>query len=93
MEVIDDSELPDDEPSKTSKKSSKDTASMKEICIVRPVAIREVEEMKNDARHLSFEQKVVFNIMIDFCKRIKILKTGWPIDINPPRLIVTGKLS
>ena len=90
MEPLDTSELPD-EPTNPPQMNAKNRASRKESCIVKPIELGTDEQMLQDARSLSFEQKVVFNMYIDFIKKIIIKETGKPIDIDAPQLKITGK--
>ena len=89
MEPLDTSELPD-EPSNQPEIGSKNKASKKESCIVKPIVLESDEQMLQNARALSFDQKVVFNFYIDFVKKILIQMNGKPIDIEAPKFIVTG---
>ena len=73
--------------------SKNNKASRKESCIVKPIELGSDEQMLQDARQLSFEQKVVFNMYIDFVKKTIIQQTGKPIVIDAPQLIITGKLN
>ena len=89
MEPADTSELPD-EPTEPPKSSSNNKATKKESCIVKPIVLVSDEQMFQNARALSFDQKVVFNQFIDFVKKILIQRTGKSIDIDAPQVIVTG---
>ena len=55
-----------------------------------PVVVDEEEKMLQYARGLSFEQRIVFDKAVRFCKLVKRSKKDPTILINPPQLIVTG---
>ena len=85
MEPRDDSILPylEDSPPQNSKSGG----------IFRPIVVEEDEVMLEMARNLSFEQRIVFDQMVKFCKSILRSMMGATNVIQlPPRLIVTGKL-
>ena len=90
MPPLDTSELPDEEPTIPTCKQSKKGAVNKESFITRPIVIGSDQQMYEDARNLSFEQKLVFNIYMDFCQRTKILREGHFIELDAPKLKVTG---
>ena len=47
--------------------------------------------MKRAVRLFSFEQRMVFDKYIDFCKRVMCaIRYGGNIDTSPPRIIVHG---
>ena len=62
----------------------------KESFITRPIEIGSDQQLYEDARNLSFAQKLAFNRVIDFIQRIKILREGHIIELDAPRLIITG---
>ena len=90
MEPPDTSELPDEEPTIPNPKDSQKGGVTKESFITRPIVIGTDQQMYEDARNLSFEQKLVFNIFMDFCQRTKILREGHFIELDAPKLKVTG---
>ena len=90
LEPIDTSELPDEEPTIPNPKESQKGGVTKESFITRPIVIGTDQQMYEDARNLSFEQKLVFNIFMDFCQRTKILREGHFIELDAPKLKVTG---
>ena len=82
-EPIDTTKLPEEEPSAGNIKSTG--------CLFRQVIVDEHEVMIQYARSLSFEQRIVFDPVIKFCKEVKRLKKGGKGSPNPPQLIVKGK--
>ena len=53
--------------------------------------VDDVELMKDTVRTLSYEQRVVFDKYIDFCKRVMCsIRYGGNVETDPPRLIVHG---
>ena len=85
MEPRDDSILPylEDSPPQNSRSDG----------IFRPIVVEEDEVMLEMARNLSFEQRIVFDQMVKFCKSILRLMMGATNVIQlPPCLIVTGNL-
>ena len=47
--------------------------------------------MLKHARSLSFEQRVVFDKIVKFCKSVLRSNNGADVIPNPPNMIVTGK--
>ena len=88
MPPLDDTRLPEEGEDPNNNKPK--TANREETCQMRPISIDELEIMTADARRLSFEQKIVFNELIDFCIRVKMAKEGKCEYPEPPRIIVTG---
>ena len=87
IEPMDSTELPDDEnDSKKEKKNSKPDG-----CLFKPIVVDEEEVMLNHARSLSFEQRIVFDKIVKFCKSVLRSYNGADIVPNPPKIIVTGK--
>ena len=82
LESLDTTELPeeDSEPKNSNSKGS----------FFRPVVVDEDELMLKYARGLSFEQRIAFDKIVDFCKLVKRSKEGSSVEIHPPQLIVTG---
>ena len=60
-------------------------------CLFKPIIVDELEVMLHYARSLSFQQRIVFDRIIKFCKEVLRWKQGAPIPIKPPQLIVKGK--
>ena len=90
MPPLDRSELPpevDDQPS-----TNQNASSHQEATKAKRIDAGDIEAMINDCRSLSYEQKVVLNKFVHYCKAVFIAKNHpeaeWP---EPPRLIVTGK--
>ena len=59
-------------------------------CLFKPIIVDELEVMLHYARSLSFEQRIVFDRIMKFCKQVLRWKQGAPIPIKPPQLIVKG---
>ena len=72
MEAIDDSELPE-EPSIIGKSSGG--------CKFKPIIPDEKGQMKENARKLSFEQRIVFDNIVSYCKDVVIAKKS--SNFNP----------
>ena len=89
MPPLDDSRLPEEQEDQSNRPQ---TEIREETCQMRPISIDELEIMTADARNLSFEQKVVFNELIDYCIRLKMAKEGKCEYPTPPRFIVTGEI-
>ena len=84
MEPIDTTELPEEESQPKNVRSDG---------IFRPIIVEEDDVMLEMARNLSFEQRIVFDHMIQFCKSILRFMKGATNAIQlPPQFIVTGKL-
>ena len=82
-------------------KNKKDTFSKLERCDFKlpdvpqvqqgDTIVDDVEKMKANVRTLSYEQRVVFDKYIDFCKRVMCsIRYGGNVETDPPRLIVHG---
>ena len=82
LEPIDDSELPE-EPENVAKSS--DGSKFK------PIIPDEKNQMKEYARSLSFEQRVVFDKMISYCKDVVMARKSPNFNPVPPKIIVHGK--
>jgi hypothetical protein len=84
MEPLDTTELPKEESQPKNVMSDG---------IFRPIIVEEDDVMLEMARNLSFEQRIVFDHMIQFCKSIlRLMKGATNIIQLPPQLIVTGKV-
>ena len=84
MEPLDTTKLPEEESQPKNVRSDG---------IFRPIVVEEDDVMLEMARNLSFEQRIVFDHMIQFCKSILRLMRGATNSIQlPPQLIVTGKV-
>ena len=85
MEPLDTTKLPEEESQPKNVRSDG---------IFRPIVVEEDDVMLEMARNLSFEQRIVFDHMIQFCKSILRLINGATNIIQlPPQLIVTGKVN
>ena len=93
MEPLDTTELPEEVDPSNNIPRPKATAKKKENIKIKEIKLDDPRVMIENARNLSFSQKVVFNDVIDFCKRTEIQMTGTPIYIKPLRRNVTGEYS
>ena len=84
MEPLDTTELP---------KEDSQSKNVRSDGIFRPIIVEEDDVMLEMARNLSFEQRIVFDHIIQFCKSIlRLMKGATNIIQLPPQLIVTGKV-
>ena len=86
-------DVTDDFPEDTfSSKDNKKSQSLKQEKIVYKLpTLDDTDTMKDNVRNLSFEQRVIFDKYIDFCKRVMCsVRYGGNIDTTPPRIIVHG---
>ena len=83
MEPLDTSEIPDEEPIPINVKSSG--------LLFRKVEVDEHDVMLESARCLSFEQRIILDQIVQFCKTIVRYKKGGSVKIVPPNIIATGK--
>lgn len=81
LEPIDTSELPDD---------PKPMSKPKEGCKFKPIIPDEIEEMKLNVRKLSFEQRIVFDKIISFCKDVVMSRKCQDFNPVPPKVIIHG---
>ena len=90
MPPLDRSELPpevDNQPT-----TNQNASSYQEATKAKRIDAEDLEAMINDCRSLSYEQKVVLNKVVHFCKALLIAKNYPHAEFpEPPRLIVTGK--
>ena len=88
------SEMADEFPQETSssKRTRKANSSIKEEKIVYKIPILDdVNIMKKNVHCLSYEQRVVFDLYIDFCKKVMCsVRCGGDIETIPPKIIVHG---
>ena len=62
-----------------------------EKCMYKIPVLDDILEMKNKVKKFSYEQRVVFDRFIDFCKRIMCAtRYDGNIDTTPPKIIVHG---
>ena len=84
LESLDTSVLPEEDPVSVNVKPNG--------LLFKKIEIDEEDTMLQTARSLSFEQRIVFDQVIKFCKEVLRLSKGAPIKIFPPNVIVTGNL-
>ena len=82
QEPLDTSELPQEEPAPINVKSVG--------LLFKKIEVQEHDVLLDMARGLSFEQRIVFDLIVQFCKAILRSKKA-TITINAPNIIVTGK--
>ena len=85
QEPLDTSELPQEEPAPINVKSVG--------LLFRKIEVQEHDLLLDMARSLSFEQRIIFDQIIRFCKAVLRSKKGARLRIDPPNMIVTGKCS
>ena len=62
-----------------------------EKCVHKIPFLEDTDTMKRAVRKFSFEQRIVFDKYIDFCKRVMCaIRYDGNIDTSPPRIIVHG---
>ena len=83
QEPLDTSEFPPEEPVPINVKAVG--------LLFKKIEVQEHDVLLDMARGLSFEQRIVFDLIVQFCKEIIRSKSGATIRINPPNIIVTGK--
>ena len=88
LEPLDNTELSDEETESTIE--SKNVRS--DGCVFKPIVVDEEDQMLQHARSLSFEQRIVFDKIVTFCKSVLRSNNGAAIVPKPPKLIVTGKI-
>ena len=82
QEPLDTSELPQEEPA---------PINVKPVGLLfKKIEVQEHDVLLDMARGLSFEQRIVFDLIVQFCKAILRSKKA-TIRINAPNIIVTGK--
>ena len=82
QEPLDTSELPQEEPA---------PINVKPVGLLfKKIEVQEHDVLLDMARGLSFEQRIVFDLIIQFCKAILRSKKA-TIRIDAPNIIVTGK--
>ena len=82
LEPVDTNELPS-EPNESVKK---------EKIFIKPIVVDDEDVMLSMARQLTHEQMVVFGQVIDYAKRLLLSRNNCQIDLDPPKVKVTGKL-
>ena len=81
LDAIDTSELPM-EPNAVRKP--------KDGCKFKPIIPDAIEEMKLNVRKLSFEQRIVFDKIISYCKDVVMSRKCNTFNPSPPKIIVHG---
>ena len=76
-------------PSRARKRTHDEMNSEKYV-FKQPFLPQDTNEMLNDVRNLTFEQRVVFDKYIHFAKSLICFKNGGEIEAEPPRIIVHG---
>ena len=91
MEPLDLSELPDEnENEKPTINVKKNSANLKESVKIKPIILDDPDVMAKYAQSLSYEQKVVFNEFINYCKACLVNANNGNFIVIPPTFIVTG---
>ena len=82
----DSTENPEYQSTRNTKSTSK-----KEKCIFKIPDVEDSDTLKSKVRSLSYEQRVVFDLFVDFCQKVKcaFMYKG-NIDPVPPKIIVHG---
>ena len=88
-EDLEEEEEVDEEVGKPSRPPQKSSA--KEPTKVKPIQVGNLDKMMEEARNLSYEQKVAFNIGIHYCKTVLTSRKRLEVELDPPLIIVTGK--
>ena len=88
MEPIDSSELPDED--EIPRINVKKNFGSKEVGKFKPIVLDDLETMIQNVRKLSFEQRIVFDEVINYCITVLIQENGGNVTVIPPKLIVTG---
>ena len=81
---MDTSELPEEDSFPVNTKSSG--------LLFKRVEFYQHDVMLEMARSLSFEQRIPFDLIIQFLKTVVRSKRGATVEMSPPNLIVTGKI-
>ena len=86
LESLDTDELPEEE-----EKEEPEPTNFKIDNLFKPIIVDDPNLMLEYARSLSFEQRIVFDKIIKFCKQVKRSKKVAAVVPKPPQLIVKGK--
>ena len=94
-EVLGEMEQPDlntlpEEPNEPKKASN---MSAKEELKLRPIVIADRATLRRSVRGLSYEQRLVFDDVIHYCRCVAIDNLGGQIDPEPPKYIVHGEFA
>ena len=87
LEPLDESELPEE-----SVVESKNNNDLPESFKFKPITFGDEDQMRRDVLSLSYEQRIAFDFIIQFCKRKKIQRNNPSFIVAPERLIVTGEI-
>ena len=90
IEPIDSSELPDEENERINVK--KNLTNLKEVVKFKPIVLDDHQTMIENVRKLTYEQRIVFDEVINYCITCKIQENGGNVTVIPPNLIVTGNI-
>ena len=92
MPPLDRSKLPEEVDDQPTTNQNQNASSYQEATKAKRIDAEDIEAMINDCRTLSYEQKVVLNRIVHYCKALFIAKNCPHAEFpEPPRLIVTGK--
>ena len=86
LESLDTNELPEEE-----EEEEPEPTNFKIDNLFKPIIVDDPNLMLEYARSLSFEQRIVFDKIIKFCKQVKRSKKVAAVVPKPPQLIVKGK--
>mgnify|MGYP001223927759 CR=1 FL=1 len=87
LESLDTNELPEEE-----EEEEPEPSNFKSDTLFKPIIVDDPDLMLEYARSLSFEQRIVFDKIIKFCKQVKRSNKGVAAAVpKPPQLIVKGK--
>ena len=86
MPPLDTSELPDE----AERTPSKD-AIIPESVKFKRVILDDEEDMRRAAQTLSYEQRVIFDKIVNYCKEVVMSRGNQTFEPDPPRIIAHGK--
>ena len=92
-EPLDTTELPPDEEVSKKKKTKSDSSSEKKA-VMKPIILNpeDIRQLYNQARSLSYAQKIVFDKIIHYIRCVAIEKKGGIIKPDPPMILVNGMI-
>lgn len=61
-----------------------------EFSLTKPIVVEDDQTMTSYANGLSPEQRVVLELIIDYCKKIIVCRKVAKVEPDPPKLIVHG---
>ena len=85
---VDISKLPE-ESNENSNRKKTNPSSIQENMRLKPIVLEDPAIMRQKVRSLSYEQRIVFDMFINYCKCISI--KGDLMNPEPPCIIVHGK--